>query len=103
MRFKFALIISVGVISAATGAQARTSWHLYGAVPVSGDRTLELAYSDALAHCRLEGYQSRQSDHVFETRYDAPEWRSCLSRKGFIFQGGEPHAYPFPKVTYTHR
>lgn len=88
-------------MSAATVAEARTSWHLYGAVPVRGDPTMELAYGDALARCRLEGYQSHKSDHVFKIEYEAPEMRSCLSRKGFIYQGGEPHAYPVPKVAYT--
>lgn len=103
MRVKFVVAIITGVVAAASCAEAKTTWHLYGAVPVIGDRALELAYSDALAHCRLEGYRSMEESRVFAMDYDAPEMVSCLSRKGFIRQGGEPHAYPFPKETYSVR
>lgn len=100
MRLKFVVALISGVVAAATVAECKTTWHLYGAVPVNGDRALELAYSDALAHCRLEGYRSLEGSRVFAMEYDAPEMVSCLSRKGFIRQGGEPHAYPFPKETF---
>ena len=103
MRVKSVMILIAGVVAAASGAEAKTTWHLYGAVPVNGDRALELAYSDALAHCRLEGYHSVEPSRVLAMDYDAPEMVSCLSRKGFIRQDGEPHAYPFPKKTYKVR
>lgn len=103
MRLGFVLTFAAGIVSSAAIAEAKTTWHLYGAVPVAGDRQLELAYSDALSRCRLEGYRTRENDRVFHAKYDAPEMRSCLSRKGFIYQDGEPHAYPVPKVSYIAR
>lgn len=103
MRLGFVLTFAAGIVSSATVAEAKNTWHLYGAVPVAGDRHLELAYSDALSRCRLEGYKMRDNDSVFHAQYDAPEMRSCLSRKGFIYQHGQPHAYPVPKVTYAVR
>lgn len=103
MRMKFVVTLITGVVAAASGADAKTTLHLYGSVPVNGDRALELAYSDALARCRLEGYHSMEGTRVFAMNYDAPEMVSCLSRKGFIRQDGAPHAYPFPKETYKVR
>lgn len=103
MRIKFVVTLITGVVAAASGADAKTTWHLYGAVPVNGDRALVLAYSDALASCRLEGYRDMEESRVFAMDYDAPEMASCLSRKGFIRQGGQPHAYPIPKETYKVR
>ncbi|TCQ98039.1 hypothetical protein EDF70_112105 [Neorhizobium sp. JUb45] len=103
MRFGFVFTVAAGIISSAAVAEAKSTWQLYGAVPVAGDRHLELAYSDALSRCRLEGYRTRETDRVFHVQYDAPETRSCLSRKGFIYQNGDAHAYPVPKGTYTVR
>lgn len=97
MRLGFGLAFAVGIVSSSAVAEAKYTWQLYGAVPVAGDRHLELAYSDALSRCRLEGYGTRKNDRVFRVEYDAPEMHSCLSRKGFIYQGEQPYAYPFPK------
>lgn len=101
MRLGFVITLAAGIFSSATVAEAKTTLYLYGAVPVAGNRHLELAYSDALSRCSFESYRSSENDRVFHARYDAPEMRSCLSRKGFIHQRGEPHAYPVRKVPYT--
>lgn len=53
LRIKF-LVTLVTVVAAVSGAEAKATSHLYGAVPVSGDRTLEFAYGEALVHCMLE-------------------------------------------------
>lgn len=103
MHFRFAVVLTTATVSATAVADAKMDWHLYGAVPVAGDRTLELAYSDALSRCRLEGYRPYENPSVLETHYNAPEMRSCLYRKGFVYQNGQPHAYPVPKVTYKVR
>ncbi len=103
MRAKFLVTLVAGVVVAASGAEAKTTWHLYGAVRVNGDRALELAYANALASCRLEGYRWMEGRRIFAIDYDAPDTVSCLSRKGFIRQDGEPHAYPFAKETYSVR
>lgn len=103
MHFKFAVVLTTAIVSVAAVAHAKMDWHLYGAVPVTSDRTLELAYSDALARCRLENYLPYEDTSVLATHYNAPEMRSCLYRKGFIYQNNEPHAYPVPKVTYKIR
>lgn len=103
MHVKFIATLLTGLVVAASLAEAKTKWNLYGAVPVNGDRLLELAYSDALAHCRFESYHSVDQSQDFTINYEAPEMVSCMSRKGFVHQGGEPHAYPFPKEQYKVR
>lgn len=103
MSLKFAATLLTGLVVAGSLAEAKTSWNLYGAVPVDGDRVLELAYSDALAHCRFESYHAVDQSRRFAVDYDEPEMVSCMSRKGFVHQGGKPHAYPFPKESHEVR
>jgi hypothetical protein len=103
MKLKLVLSVVLGVGFSAVAAQAHNNWHLYGAVPVAGDTVLEAAYRAALDHCSYEGYYGHQRVGFYGGDYGSAEIRRCMSRKGFILQDGQPHAYPASKAAYHVR
>ncbi|MFK0386590.1 hypothetical protein [Agrobacterium sp. NPDC090273] len=100
MKLKLVLSTIIGLTCAATIAEARNDWHLYGAVQVAGDRVLETAYRNALYQCGYDGYPSNTRIGAYHIPNGSPEMRICLSRMGFILEYGEPFAYPVRKVVY---
>ena len=103
MKLKLALSVILGVTFTAAVAEARTQLHLYGTVPVTGDRVLEIAYRAALDRCSFESYPSYDRVGFYGGAYGSPEMRSCMYRTGFILENGEPLAYPVRKPKYLLR
>lgn len=102
MKFKLALSVVLSVTFTAAVAEARTQLHLYGTVPVTGNHTLEVAYRAALDSCSFESYPSYDHAGLYAGAYGSAEARSCMYRKGFVFENGEPFAYPVRKATYFY-
>lgn len=102
MKLKLALGVILGLTCSAA-AEARNDWYLYGAVPVTGDHVLEAAYRAALDHCNFEGYRVNERVNFYGGAYGSADVRRCLSRKGFVWQDGEPYAYPVRKAAYHLR
>ncbi len=100
MRLKLALSVVLSVTFTAAAAEARTQLHLYGTVPVTGNHVLEMAYQAALDRCRFERYPSYGDVGFYAGAYGSAHVRSCMYRKGFVFENGEPFAYPVRKATY---
>ncbi|MCO5730577.1 hypothetical protein [Rhizobium sp. SSA_523] len=104
MKFKLALGMALGLglglglTCAVATAEARSDLHLYGAVPIAGDRHLTIAYNNAQARCSLELYGTTGPVIAYDSRFGAPALRGCLSRHGFTFVNDEPYAYPVRKV-----
>lgn len=103
MKFKLTLSVVLSVTFTAAVAEARTQLHFYGTVPVTGNHVLEVAYRAALDRCSFETYPSYDQAFLYAGAYGATEVRSCMYRKGFVFENGQPFAYPVRKVTYLLR
>ncbi len=103
MSFKLTFGIVLGLICAAETAQARSDIYLYGAVPVAGDPQLMLAYDNAKAWCSLNAVDVTGSVRTYPRRNGSPALRGCLSRFGFVYQSGEPYAYPVRKLVYVSK
>ena len=101
MNFKPMLGVVLGLICTADMAQARSQLYVYGAVPVAADPQLTRAYNDAQAWCSLYANRSIGNVRVYGGPYGSPAVRGCLSRHGFVYQSGEPYAYPVRKVGYV--
>lgn len=107
MRLKLALSVVLSVTFTAAAAEARTQLHLYGTVPVRGNRVLEMAYQAALDRCSIERYPSYGDRYpsygdvgFYVGAYGSAQVRSCMYSKGFVVENGEPFAYPVKKATY---
>lgn len=100
MKLKLALSVVLSITFTGVGAEARSQLHLYSAVPVAGDPVLEIAYRAALDRCNFEIQPSYERTDFYGYDYGAADLRSCLSRKGFTSQNGEPFAYPISVATY---
>ncbi|MCZ7859557.1 hypothetical protein O9X81_23450 [Agrobacterium salinitolerans] len=100
MRLKLALSVVLSVTFTAAAAEARTQLHLYGTVPVTGNRVLEMAYQAALDRCSIERYRSYGDVGFYVGAYGSVQVRSCMYSKGFVVENGEPFAYPVKKATY---
>lgn len=102
MKLKLALSVVLSVTFTAAVAEARTQLHLYGTAPVKGDHLLEVAYRAALDRCSFDFYPSYDDAGLYVGAYGSTELRSCMYRKGFVFENGEPFAYPVKKATYFY-
>jgi hypothetical protein len=100
MRLKLALSVVLSVTFTAAAAEARSQLHLYGTVPVTGNRVLEMAYQAALDRCSIERYPSYGDVGFYVGAYGSAQVRSCMYSKGFVVENGEPFAYPVKKATY---
>ena len=101
MNFKLIFGVALGLICTAEMAEARSKLYVYGAVPVAADPQLTLAYNNALAWCSLYAKGPISSVRTHVGQYGSPAIRGCLSRHGFVYQSGEPYAYPVRKVVYV--
>jgi len=59
MNLKLALGVALSFACTSVAAEARSNWHVYGAVPVESSPQLMQAYNRALARCLPEAGPSR--------------------------------------------
>lgn len=98
MGLKLASGVALSLICTSIVAEARSDWHLYGAVPVESSSQLIQAYNRALARCLPQAGLAEASD-IAEISLPAVQLRACLYRNGFFYQG----SYAFPVAIPIYR
>lgn len=97
MNLKLALGVALSLACTAAAAEARSNWHVYGAVPVESSPRLMQAYNRALTRCRAEAGLA-EAEAIAETSLQAVWLRGCLYRNGFFYRG--VYAYPVASTAY---
>jgi hypothetical protein len=97
MNLKLAFGVALSLTCSSMAAEARSNWHVYGAVPVESSPRLMQAYNSALARCLPEAGLA-EAEAIAETSLHAMRLRGCLYRNGFFYQG--VYAYPVASTVY---
>lgn len=100
MNLKLALGVVLSLTCTSAAAEARSNWHVYGAVPVASSPRLIQAYNRALPQCLSEAGLAGV-EALAETSLPAVQLRGCLYRKGFFYRG--VFAYPIATSVYWIR
>lgn len=100
MDLKLAVGVALSLTCTSMAAEARSNWHVYGAVPVESSPQLMQAYNRAVAQCLPEA-GLEEAEAIAEVSLPAVQLRGCLYRKGFFYRG--VYAYPVATSVYVVR